>query len=306
MTYVDIYCVICGNPSQDVDSIIEDVDKKIDLTMGTLMGTQFNIMQRRFRMDDKNQKTIPWKKKCIFLTASNAIIKNCWDDDYGFYSKDYPGKRFGKLDYLNRGLYVHEDCFNFVKNEYDIDLNYSFFSTNNAFNYKGSRSDEIPTGISNYWEQFFDVDQLVADKNNYMLLSPLDGDKKNTNRIKKTLKKYNFKKNRKGPNISATLEKEGVYRYGNDECIWKNSNKKWVKQNIEITRKKVLYDETKNKLSQIGESSSKPLFYYIHPNENYSIIIGETNLVKTIKKKKKGKTNLVKTIKDEKKTQTNL
>jgi len=121
-------------------------------------------------------------KKCTLLLPDNSIIHNCKESLNTFYDSKgndyyYINSKHSSLNDLPTKfcLFLHTDCWKFIKNEYDIKLKYGDIivkikKNNDSYppidyvNYKP---------ISNYWEQFFNYEQVSNDKNNYILDSQL-------------------------------------------------------------------------------------------------------------------------------------
>ncbi len=220
-----------------------------------------------------------WMHKCTLLLNNNNIVHDTKEIacNTNFYDKKKKNYYTSLLYFPKSFIVVHTNCWKFCKKELGISLKYSDFpfhkiSPNNFFvidgvNYKP---------ISNYWEQYFRVDEYL--KAGYSLELPRKF-------IKNTISQLKIKKDRMGPSISATYYKNNDLLVGNDGKIWKINNKKWVKAadvipqklsiKIPITKKnqKILEDvckyfsyayfESKSpiikkiaKLPQLGEVSS--------------------------------------------------
>lgn len=248
MGVCDFYCVICGNPYHSL--YYEKDNKTIDLSY------------------------TKWMKNCIFLTASDFVINDCEEvsSNCTYVSKHFRNVDFnGTPDkyYLLRGIFVHKDCYKYTEKYYGIKLKYSFFSS--AYNDNLHMGGD--TSITEYWNQDLEVEKILQDKKEHYLHSPLKSCDKNIKRINKIIKSYKLKLNKKGPSISASFEKNNVYRMGNDNCMWQKKSGKWLKINNELIRTKTeLAKLNYKKISQYGEESDKPIFLHINPNGEYFVI----------------------------------
>jgi len=112
---------------------------------------------------------------------------------------------------------------------------------------------------------------------------------KNNNRINKIISQFKLKKDRKGPEISASFCKNNDIRLGNDGYFWIKKNGKWNKLDIEIMTYTIKYDSKYNKILkkmvQIYESNTKTIFYRILPKNNILEFIGDSKNIELIKKK---------------------
>lgn len=215
----DIFCIICGNNCHNYT----------------------------------DNKKYNWLEKATLLLENNNIIHgaeevNC---NVGFkYKKElyeasimYLGSSiyYNKL-FSNKCIFLHTDCWKFIKKEYNIKLKYSdlpfskkyynFYDTIGNVNYKP---------ISKYQEQYFNFNKAIQDKNEYMILSPLskeEGSSKNISRIKKIFSQFKirYEPSRKSPSVSASFYNNGSIKMGNDNKFWIKDKDKWIsikeKENI--------------------------------------------------------------------------
>jgi hypothetical protein len=264
----DIFCILCGLPYSNYYLIENKIDK------------------------------IEWIKKCTILTLDNKIIHNCENTDcYSAFENPSIGIEFQAYGYYQSknlveypkyilGCFVHTDCWHFIKKEYNIELIYSMIPFISKMNKKISINHPILLShikydiVNKYWQQDFNYKQLLLDKNEYLLTSPLDNKNKlcskNISRIKKIFKQFNIKKTiRTGPQISATWYDDNIFRLGNDNNIWYTNKNKWIKLNetVSVIKLKIEYnkindkDEQKlfniiNKIKQSGEPSENPIFLF--------------------------------------------
>ena len=196
-----------------------------------------------------------WMHKCTLLLNNNNLVHDTKEIacNTNFYDKKKK-RNFTSLLYFPKSfIVVHTDCWKFCKKELGISLKYSDFpfhkiSPNNFFvidgvNYKP---------ISNYWEQYFRVDEYL--KAGYSLELPRKF-------IKNTISQLKIKKDRMGPSISATYYKNNNLLVGNDGKIWKINNKKWVKATDVISQKLSIKIPITNKNQQILEDVCKYFSY---------------------------------------------
>lgn len=265
----DIYCFLCGNPCYSMN------DYSIDHFMNDV---EYNEKFKKVYNTDKNIfkkikqliKDTRWMLKCTFLNANNEIIHNCEEiacnirfqsKDNVIYIHDITG-RFTKYD-LNYGVFIHTDCWKFIKKKYNIELNYSYLPITSS-KHIDKIFDFINYGdIEKYWSQYFDFFNIIFDKKQYLCMSPLKKDKnlkliiKNFNKLK-----IRLDKNRKSPIVSASFYENNDYKIGNDNNIWKKSQGKWIFYSkttiVNETMKRSQLNFKKNKY--MGERSKVPKF----------------------------------------------
>ena len=159
------------------------------------------------------------------------------------------------------GVFVHTDCWKFVKNEFNIELNYSYLPIKKNKLYYNKIFDFINYGaIQKYWEQYFDFIKIITDYNEELCTSPLKSSLVAKN-IKKVLSQLKIKYNpeRKGPHVSATFFKnnKSLFKVGSNGNIWFIKFNKWVeiKDTILLRTNKPI----KN-IVYSGEYNDKPFF----------------------------------------------
>jgi len=256
----DVYCNLCGNTCHEMfDSDDPDYDK-IKKAYG---------------------KKLKWLNKCTFLTINNEVIHNCKEVSC---NTDFTnGKRYFRAitpcienslfrEHIdNLGIFVHTDCWKFVKRTYNIKLQYGDFSIDRFKKQKKCNYTKylnINYGdIEKYWGQEFDFVKAYRDKKDYLCESPLVC--VNTgNRVKTIFNSLKLRgRDRGSPSVSATLFSKGVIKIGNDNNFWKIDNGKWVKMSGEnITKNVEILDTNKKdidnleKIPHIGETNTKPMF----------------------------------------------
>jgi len=262
----DIFCIVCGCPYY----VLFD-------------GTIFT--------EEKYKKITNWMKKAVLLTASGDTIFGSKEVDCNivFEAQDKVKYEiytiYAPIKYLTYSYFVHEDCYKYVYKKTGKKIRYDMFVASK----KGLKQINIDYGkIEKYWSQDFKFEKMIEEKNEYILNSPLQGDKKNNNRINKIINQYKLKKDRKGPEISASLCKENEIRIGNDGKLWIKKMDKWKKMSEEIIKYTIKYEKKYEnilrKMSQICESSKKPIFYKVMPKKNIIEFIGDEKNIENIKK----------------------
>lgn len=267
----DVFCVICGitchGPLDPGKCDKGDEDCENDKNVFKKIGTKTK-----------------WLNKCTFLTANNKILHDAKEVscnvDFVWKGKTY--QHIGLyIDntingiigmYENYGIFVHTDCWKFIKNEYDLELKYGYlFIDKTKFvkpvNYY--KVINIDYGIvEKYWGQDFAFSKVVENNDEYICMSPLKN-AENAKRIKKIINKLKLRgdKNRRSPSVSASFYKTDTIKIGNDDNFWKISKGKWIKMNGDV-RKKIITISTNDKkqmkvlkkLPQVGEFNTSPIF----------------------------------------------
>ena len=271
----DIYCVICGNGCHNL-----------------------------FIPDKVVSKKMKWLEKCTMLLANDEIVHGCkefgcnvmFSSNNNKYSGDLHMNDINYFDnsIRNRGIFIHTDCWKFVKNNYKISLKYSDLPVFITKKYKNAPIDIDYGVIKKYWEQFADYEKMYQDNNIYMAYSPLSkNNTKNIIRIKKIINQLKLKKDseRKGPSVSATFFKEGDVKIGNNKKFWIKSGNKWMELNEKVITKEYKFigipkSERKiNLIPQIGESNKIPLFvsdFYKYRKNNFIELVGTEKTLKSI------------------------
>ena len=229
-------CLVCGNPPHG--NINQDIDQKYN-------------------------KITNWMNKCTVLTASCHTIHGCKETACNVTFSDgkvkYQATPY-ETDDFNRCIFVHDDCYNYVKKNFKISLRYDMFK---FMGLVGMNLDPLHFGaIGQYMSQDIMIDEMIKNRDDYLLYSPLIDNKKNRARINKIIRSYNLKKNRTGPIISASSADNNDIRIGNYNNFWIKKNGKWVKMADKLLTKK----ETKlshnilSQMRQICEFNKIPLF----------------------------------------------
>lgn len=309
----DIYCFICGNTCRsfnknNINEIKEYVSEYNYLIKQDKLSTndKKNIKFLKYYIDlsmipnyinkiKELVKNSNWMTKCTMLLSNNKIKHNCHIDSDNIEFRNNSKERFSQMvdeshlypldEKENQGIFLHTDCWKYIKNKYNIELKYSDIPLiNHTTNSK--LIENVNYGlIENYQEQYFDFIKIITDDNIYLCSSPLKNDK-NIKQINKNINqlKIKYDKNRMGPNVSATFYKPGDIKIGNNNKFWYIKNNKWNQLNENIVSIKLNIDYTKLKKSQlkflnyiplIGLHNTSPLFIN-------SITINKKNYIVTL------------------------
>ena len=224
----------------------------------------------------KLSNNIKWLKKCSMLLEDNRVIHgvkeiNC---NITFCKNTICYEHISlALDNYNKelnGIFIHTDCWKYIKNTYNINLNFSNLPPHIQ---SYTKVFDIDYGdIEKYWGQDFNFLKIVNDKKEYLCSSPLKEDK-NISQIKKNISKLNLKNEpeRKGPMVSATFYKEGDIKIGNNNNFWIIKGNKWVEINQKPIKIKIKIDFGKLDKKQRKFLDSVP--YIGHYNKNPIFII---------------------------------
>lgn len=322
MGCADIFCFLCGNPCRGmgknyIDSFLEIVREreKIIQKHGSSKhqqdlryGKHYNYYKNNPDYKKKIEKfssAVKWMYTCTFLSAYDEVIHNCYETSCNivftcanrtfnhsiFRSKMYPDE--------SHGIFIHTDCWTFIKKKYGIELKYSDLPVR-ATNVKisGAKKSEdkifafINYGkIEKYWEQEFDFIKVLADGNQHLCQNPNEGH--NTN-ILKVFNKLKIRKTRPSPLVSASFYKNDTIKIGNDNNFYIVKNGKWIKITDKIIEfNAVININNKNNffksLGCVGEASHIPAFIKSIQTKNKGVlhvkIVTFQNIVDKIKKK---------------------
>ena len=238
----DVFCFLCGNTCYrarfDEDNYYYENAKNKYKNQKLFNDKIKNII--------KNTK---WLEKCTFLATNNEIIHNCeevscngvFEDENNTYihNADYES-----LDNMMNGVFVHTDCWKFIKKEYKINLSYSHLPIleknpviKKIFNFINYGT------IEKYWEQYFNFLKIILDSNEELCYSPLKS-KLVARNVKKNFLKLKIRTDseRKGPAVSASFYSNDLYKIGVNNNIWMIKNNKWVE-----LKNTIKYNFTTNK-----------------------------------------------------------
>ena len=270
----DTFCFLCGNtyhtPFNNLkNQIIEIIDYCETNKKNKFLDIYKNYKKNPTKMLDNATdviKTSKWLNNCTFLSANGEINHNCKEIACNITFQDNKGNIYTNQTYFesiesNYGLFVHTDCWKFVKKEYKIKLSYKYLPINKVDITENKIFKFINYGkIEKYWQQEFDFIKMISDGNKELCTSPLKS-KIVANNIKKVFSKLKIRKDesRQSPPVSATFYKEGIYRIGNNNNIWFIKNGKWNELkntvSIEINNLKKI----KN-ISYLADINIQPIF----------------------------------------------
>ncbi len=319
----DIFCFACGNPCHSLSShyiefIINLYKNNVNISDNTIKNSKLSSYDKELIkkiISDKDffsklktlYKNSLWLNKCTFLTVDDRIIHGCKEIGCSIDFVDSKRNKYFHDFYnlineipttkTNSGIFIHSDCWKYIKSTYKINLKYSdipvipnpknFTKINPKINYGL---------IEKYWEQDFLFINTIFDSNEFMCESPFSN-KKNESRIKKILSQFKINTDikRTGPSVSATFYPESTYKIGIDKEIWEKKSGKWIKlkEPVEKISIKVDLNKLDKKLSNyfkkivcIGEPSLTPLFISsMKPDKKLYLInfIGSENQIVQVK-----------------------
>ncbi len=271
----DLYCFLCGNSYNNYgnhmkEEFIEEINKGNEYYISLTK----KISQKKF-IDKINNlvKNTEWINNCTFLDAFDNIIHNCYNEDcYNTFTNDgnyfnyYYHQTYTENYNKKYGVFLHTDCWRFIKNEYGIELTYSKLPI------EGESIEQIFYNINygkieKYWDQHFNFFSLLKDNNEELCYSPLINNKAGK-LIKKNFNKLKIRidKNRISPTPSASFFKNGSYKIGNNNNIWIKNKSKWIPVNSTIYIKiKIKENDIKKIFKNIvyyAGVNVKPLFIY--------------------------------------------
>ncbi len=307
----DLFCPLCGNSYHSISTdLIENFreihqhvksNKKTASHLKTFYKKVYNILEKDSKFLDKIKtysKKTRWLNDCTFLTVLDEVIHHCKEVYCNNTFRDKKGNHYIQDLLYNdeftpkskRGIFVHTDCWKYVKQKYDITLTFSNIPVIPEPKEYNKINTSIHYGkIENYWSQIFKFEELFIDDNDYMCISPLVS-KENASRINKIISQYKFNsdKSRKGPSVSATFYPENAIKYGNNGMLWIKKGGKWVE--IKDCERMILkIDETKQhkvikNIECMGQFTKKPIMVKKMDNKQIEFIgtIGEIRKVQKI------------------------
>jgi hypothetical protein len=279
----DVFCITCGNPCHGMfgnfaKTIKEEyIDPEIKSSLPQSSKDKIkrlkaskNIIQELEKLDKNTQ----WMSNCSILLIDDNVIHDVSESACniqfckGKFCATHMGKHIDKSEYSFKefglyGIFIHTDCWKFIKKNYNIELKFSDLPKENNYSY-GKNFNINYGAIEKYWAQNFEFDEVVLDKKQYLCSNPLKNDK-NVSQIKKNIAKLKLKNDPKrvGPSVSATFYSDGDIRIGKNKKFWIKKNNKWSEineniVNISFTIKKE--DKFLMKIPFIGMSNTKPIF----------------------------------------------
>jgi len=246
MGYYEEFCFICGNQLSGSDT--------------DFLHSLFNKTNIDNKLLNNLSKKIKWMKKTKLLLANNKIKSLGYDEIYDLYNNE---------SLSNYGIFIHSDCYKFIKITYGLNLQYKHIAP--------IKINKIPSGIppinidygeiKKYWWQDFQYQNICNDNNTYMLDSPLvESNKQNITRIKKIVSQLKLKKElRPSPSISASFYKQNDIKIGNNNKFWIINHGKWIEIKDKIIKKNYIIEINKSykiKIPKIGEHNIISLFLY--------------------------------------------
>ncbi len=260
----DLFCFICGNPCHSYDtSNVKYIEELYHQEKGKKTRDKYNeAIFKKIDADDKYIKKMydfaketQWLNDCTFLTNTNKVIHHCRETNCNIvfkdkkkneYYQDIHHEIYTEIENKDKnGIFLHNDCWNFVKKNYKIELKYSDVPIivapckYNKINEKVKYNE-----IEKYWSQLFKFEELCMDENQYMSISPIKNDK-NALRIKKIISQFklNQDKSRKGPSVSASFYPENTLKYGINGLLWMKKSGKWTELKDSNEKRKIVIDE---------------------------------------------------------------
>jgi hypothetical protein len=262
----DIFCFICGNTCHSYDkSNIQYIEELYNQEKNKKVRNKY--YEHIFKKIDADNKYIKnmynfaketfWLNNCTFLTNTNKVIHNCRevncnivfkDKKQNEYYQDIHHEIYTEIENKPKnGIFLHTDCWKFVKKNYKIELKYSDVPIIVAPRKYNKINEKIKYGnIEKYWSQIFKFEELFMDSNQYISISPLK-DTKNALRIKKIISQFKLNQDvkRKGPSVSASFYAEKTIKYGINGLLWKKMNGKWMELKDSNEKRKIIIDNGK-------------------------------------------------------------
>jgi hypothetical protein len=170
----DIYCIICGNPQNDASSQLS----------GNTPELKTFIKKTRYMND------------ITFLTKDDKIIFDCYDaSDCGCFMTEgsdieyrIPSQRSSSE---NSGIPIHCDCWNYIKQQYSLELKYSDIDQSVSTGYSGNYR-IYGDQINQYQSRYMQFHDILENDLQELCYSPLDNltsenEKRIQNRIKEQI-----------------------------------------------------------------------------------------------------------------------
>ncbi len=289
----DVQCFACGNTchyyffDNSIEEIEEEYKKYLEKGKKIKKNSYYKDVFKKIDEDPKYIEKLKetatktrWLEKCTFLTTLDEVIHDCKEVSCNITFEDKKGNEYyNDINYdiyveienkPKRGIFLHDDCYKFIKSTYKIDLKYSDVAVIPKERDYYKINPKIKYGvIEKYWGQDFRFEKMIIDNNEYMAESPLKNEK-NAKRIKKIISqfKFNTDKNRKGPSVSATFYPEKTIKYGINNLLWIKSKGKWNEISDSNENRKIeidiynMNDKQKKYLNSMvcyGEQSEKAI-----------------------------------------------
>jgi hypothetical protein len=271
----DIFCFLCGNRCHGAvytnDVFLQDIEYYESGKRDNFFKAYFKpiyetykkepiIFDKKIKLLEKNTK---WLNNCTFLCANNKIIHDCEEVSCGISFRDKKNNIYKNRTYYDEeglyGVFTHTDCWKFIKNEYNLSLNYSHLPINIHDSTRYKIFDFINYGvIEKYWNQDFNFIKMIYDGNEELSYNPLKN-KLVAKNIKKIFSKLKIRTDSKRikPAVSATFYKPYTYKVGENGNIWKVIGNKWIE--CKDTVKMKLLNPIK-KIVLVGDYNNTPIF----------------------------------------------
>ncbi len=191
-----------------------------------------------------------WFFKCTLLLNTDEILHNAEEVSCNI-TFSVKGKEYSL--YNNDGIALHTDCWKLIKQKHNIELKYSNFPIPlyDKYDMYVFKKLKCYNQISKYWSQDFMFSNLLKDKNEYMLNSPLK-DEKNQKRVLTIFNKLKIREGRNSPLISASFFKNNTILIGNNNNLWQVKNGKWIEiKDTETDTFKIKIKETNETINII-------------------------------------------------------
>jgi hypothetical protein len=283
----DIFCIICGNPChgmfnpKNIQEIIDEYNttKKKNKYYDYIYEAYLKNPNLIKDLSKFRKKTL-WMDKCTMLLVTNKVEHNCKEIacNISFANKNGKythliGNYNSSNSLLSDGIFVHTDCYKYIKLKYNVQLKYgnlplidskpiNYYKTIKFINYGN---------IEKYWEQDFLFEKIFVDNKQYLCSSPLKNDK-NITQIKKNINSMKISNKyllRPSPPISATFYSNGNMKVGNNGKLWIIKNGKWNEIKKDLCKIIITFDNKKitnkqnnffKKLSFVGQYNNNPSF----------------------------------------------
>jgi hypothetical protein len=216
------------------------------------------------------------------LLTNNEVKHNCKEISCNTTFSDKKNKYTHLMEnynvcfyekYSNEGVFIHTDCYKYIKLKYNIKLTYSNLPLIDDGKLQWERPIKyIKYGeIERYWGQHLQFENICIDKKQYLCSSPLKNDK-NISQINKNINGMKISNKyilRPSPPISATFYKKNNIKLGNNGKLWIVKNGKWNEINEDMCKINITVDLTKinskqksflKKLSFIGQFNNYGVF----------------------------------------------
>ena len=272
----DIYCFLCGNTCHksflDIErwmEIIKNHEESIKANKSKSKTEEYARLYKYHNINkDKITKQIKqlnndtkWADKCTIMTIDDRVIHGCKEDHCNDHFSSNQGGYTHLVDYTNMGantgIFIHTDCWNYIKKTYGIQMKYSDLPRpNDIVNNKVFTF--LKYEVEKYWGQYFDFENVLVDGNQSLCMSPM----KSINvqkQIRKNFSKLKIRIDRSSPRSSASFYQDGDIKIGVDGNFWIIKRGKWTKMIGEIKTEIADSKSVKN-AKFIGEINRKPIF----------------------------------------------